>query len=56
MQIMDENNYLAEEIKLFLGTRMNSWSKCQWNWDDDRLQDVERMFEDVDGFIEKWDK
>lgn len=26
-----------------------------WNWDDDRLQDVERMFEDIDGFIEKWD-
>lgn len=27
-----------------------------WNWDNDRLQDVERMFEDIDGFIEKWDK
>lgn len=27
-----------------------------WNWDDERLQDVERMFEDIDGFIEKWDK
>ena len=26
-----------------------------WNWDDERLQDVERMFEDIDGFIEKWD-
>lgn len=26
-----------------------------WNWDDDRLQDVERMFEDIDGFIEKYD-
>lgn len=26
-----------------------------WNWDDDRLQDVERMFEDIDGFIEKCD-
>ena len=26
-----------------------------WNWDDDRLQDVERMFEDINGFIEKWD-
>ena len=26
-----------------------------WNWDDEQLQDVERMFEDVDGFIEKWD-
>ena len=25
-----------------------------WNWGDDRLQDVERMFEDVDGFIEKY--
>ena len=27
-----------------------------WNWDDERLQDVERMFEDIDGFIEKFDK
>lgn len=27
-----------------------------WNWDDDRLQEVEKMFEDTDGFIEKWDK
>ena len=27
-----------------------------WNWDDDRLQDVERMFEDIDGFIQKYDK
>ena len=27
-----------------------------WNWDDERLQDVERMFEDIDGFIEKYDK
>lgn len=27
-----------------------------WNWDDDRLQDVERMFEDIDGFIEKYDR
>ena len=26
-----------------------------WNWDDDRLQEVEKMFEDVEGFIEKWD-
>ena len=26
-----------------------------WNWDEERLQDVERMFEDIDGFIEKWD-
>ena len=26
-----------------------------WNWDDDRLQEVEKMFEDIDGFIEKWD-
>ena len=26
-----------------------------WNWDDERLQDVERMFEDIDGFIEKYD-
>lgn len=26
-----------------------------WNWEDDRLQEVERMFEDIDGFIEKWD-
>lgn len=27
-----------------------------WNWDNDRLQDIERMFEDIDEFIEKWDK
>ena len=27
-----------------------------WNWDNDRLQDIERMFEDIDAFIEKWDK
>lgn len=26
-----------------------------WNWDDERLQDVERMFEDIDGFIAKYD-
>lgn len=26
-----------------------------WNWDDDRLQDIERLFEDIDGFIEKYD-
>ena len=27
-----------------------------WNWEDDRLQEIEKMFEDIDGFIEKWDK
>ena len=27
-----------------------------WNWEDDRLQEVEKMFEDIEGFIEKWDK
>ncbi len=26
-----------------------------WNWEDDRLQEVEKMFEDIDGFIEMWD-
>ena len=26
-----------------------------WDWDDERLQEVEKMFEDIDGFIEKWD-
>ena len=26
-----------------------------WNWDDDRLQEVEKMFEDIDGFIKKCD-
>ena len=26
-----------------------------WNWDDERLQEVERIFEDIDGFIEKYD-
>lgn len=25
-----------------------------WNWDEERLQDVERMFEDIDGFIQKY--
>lgn len=23
-----------------------------WNWEDDRLQEVEKMFEDIDGFIQ----
>ena len=27
-----------------------------WNWEYDRLQEVEKMFEDIDGFIKKWDK
>ena len=26
-----------------------------WNWEDDRLQKVEQMFNDIDGFIENWD-
>jgi acetyltransferase-like isoleucine patch superfamily enzyme len=26
-----------------------------WNWDVDRLQEVERMFENIDGFIDKYD-
>lgn len=26
-----------------------------WNWEEERLQEVEKMFEDIDGFIEKWD-
>ena len=26
-----------------------------WNWDDERLQEVEKMFEDIDGFIAKYD-
>lgn len=26
-----------------------------WNWDSDRLQEVEKMFEDIDGFIDKCD-
>lgn len=26
-----------------------------WNWDDERLQDIEKMFEDIDGFIKKYD-
>ena len=26
-----------------------------WNWEDDRLQEIEKMFEDIDGFIKKWD-
>ena len=27
-----------------------------WNWEGDKLQDLERMLEDIDGFIEKHDK
>ena len=26
-----------------------------WNWEDERLQEVERMFEDIDGFIARYD-
>jgi acetyltransferase-like isoleucine patch superfamily enzyme len=26
-----------------------------WNWEEERLQEVEKMFEDIDGFIEKYD-
>jgi acetyltransferase-like isoleucine patch superfamily enzyme len=26
-----------------------------WNWDDERLQEVEMMFEDIDGFIARYD-
>ena len=26
-----------------------------WNWEDERLPEVERMFEDVDGFIDRYD-
>ena len=26
-----------------------------WNWEDDRLQEVEKMFDDIDGFIAKYD-
>jgi hypothetical protein len=26
-----------------------------WNWDEERLKDVKEMFDDVDGFIKKWD-
>ena len=26
-----------------------------WNWEDDRLQEVEKMFEDIDEFIAKYD-
>ena len=27
-----------------------------WNWDDERLQDVEKMFDDVEEFIKKYDR
>lgn len=27
-----------------------------WNWEDERLKDIRRMFNDIDGFIEKYDK
>lgn len=27
-----------------------------WKWDDERLQDVERMFEDIEGFIKRYDQ
>lgn len=26
-----------------------------WNWDEERLKDVKEMFDDIDGFIDKWD-
>ena len=26
-----------------------------WNWEDDRLQEVEKMFVDIDGFIARYD-
>ena len=26
-----------------------------WNREDDRLREVEKMFEDIDGFIAKYD-
>ena len=27
-----------------------------WNWDEEKLQEVEKMFFDVEGFIERYDK
>ena len=27
-----------------------------WNWEEDKLQDVELMFFEIDKFIEKYDK
>ena len=27
-----------------------------WKWEDEQLQDVREMFNDIDGFIEKYDK
>ena len=27
-----------------------------WDWEDERLQDIERMFEDIDVFIEEYDR
>jgi hypothetical protein len=27
-----------------------------WNWDKDKLQEVEQMFFEIDKFIEKYDK
>lgn len=27
-----------------------------WNWDDDKLQNIEKMFFDVEGFIKKYEK
>lgn len=35
---------------------INAMQRIQWwNWDDERLQDVEKMFEDIDGFITQYD-
>ena len=31
---------------------MNNW----WNFEDDQLKNVERMFDDVDEFIKEYDK
>jgi hypothetical protein len=27
-----------------------------WNWEEDKLQEVERMFFEIDKFIKKYDK
>ena len=38
------------------GEQIAAMQRIQWwDWDDERLQEVEKMFEDIDGFIEKWD-
>lgn len=46
----------VDERVIIKAKQIDTLQRIQWwNWDDDRLQEVERMFEDIDGFIKKYD-